>query len=59
MVERPFLTRALRALGVVLVVCIGVRLGSWLIQPVLPALAVGVLLALLIQFVVRSPHSRF
>jgi hypothetical protein len=52
------LHRAFHALGLLLVVCLGVRIASWLIEPVVPSLAVLLLLAVLIYFVVAGPRSR-
>lgn len=37
--------RVLQALGLILLVCLGVRVAAWLIEPILPALGVLVVLA--------------
>jgi uncharacterized membrane protein YfcA len=51
----------LRALGVVLLVCIGVRVAAWLINPVLPALVFLflVLVVAYVFFVRPSIRDRF
>jgi hypothetical protein len=51
--------RVLHALAVVLFVCLGVRLGAWLVEPVLPALCglvflVAIAYGLLVGFRTRD-----
>ena len=51
------MNRLLQAVTVVLVVCFGVRLAAWLIEPVLPAIG-GLLVALFVLWwIVLGPRS--
>jgi hypothetical protein len=40
-------------LGIILIVCIAVRVGAWLVEPVLPALIALIVLGALLAFVAR------
>jgi hypothetical protein len=45
------------ALAIVLLVCFGVRAGAWLVEPILPALGVLVVLAIVALWLIGGPHD--
>lgn len=48
--------RVLTSLGVVLAVCVGVRVGAWLIEPVLPALGAMFVILLVLWWALAGPR---
>ena len=51
-------TWLLQAIGVVVLVCVGVRVAAWLIAPLLPALLVLAVIASLFAYMVGGPRYR-
>lgn len=52
------LRRVVQALGVVLLVCIGVRVAAWLIAPVLPLLGAMFVFGVIAWWLLSGPRSR-
>jgi hypothetical protein len=52
------LQRVVQGLGLVLLVCLGVRVAAWLIAPILPALGVLVALAAIGYWLLGGAHAR-
>jgi len=52
------LQRVVHALGLVLITCVGVRVGWWLVAPVLPSLGVLFVLAAIFYFLIVGPRVR-
>jgi len=50
--------RVVQALGLILLVCLGVRIAAWLIEPILPALGVLVVLAVVGYWLLGGPRSK-
>ena len=50
--------RVIQALGVILMVCLGVRIAAWLIAPVLPALGVLVVFAVVGYWLLGGARTR-
>jgi hypothetical protein len=50
--------RAREAIGLVLLICIGVRVAAWLIAPLLPALIVLAVIIGLFGYIVGGPRYR-
>ena len=50
--------RILSALGVVLAVCIGVRVAAWFIAPLIPALAGLFVVTLVLVWIIVGPSMR-
>jgi thiol:disulfide interchange protein len=51
------MTRVVQTLGLVLLICLAVRVAAWLVAPVLPALGVLFLFALLGSWLVSGGRS--
>jgi hypothetical protein len=49
--------RVFQALGLVLLICLGVRIAAWLIAPILPALGVLVVLAAIFWWLLGGARS--
>ena len=52
------LQRVVQALGLVLFVCVGVRTGAWLIEPVLPALGILFMLVVIAYWFFAGPRVK-
>lgn len=49
--------RVIQALGLILLVCLGVRIAAWLIAPILPALGILVVLVGIYHWLLGGPRS--
>jgi hypothetical protein len=49
--------RAVRAVGLVLLLCIGVRVAAWLIEPVLPLLGAMFVIILILGWLLSGPRG--
>lgn len=54
--EGPLLSRILRALVIVLAVCVGVRIAAWVVEPVLPLLGALVMVAFIASLLLGPRH---